>query len=284
MKIEAENSANSITKLGFPIGQANPLALIAGPCVIESRELCFEVAGRMREITSDLGVPYVFKASYDKANRTSAAGFRGIGIEDGLAILAEIRREFGVPVLTDVHSPEQAEAAKDFVDVLQVPAFLCRQTDLLIACGETGNVVNVKKGQFLAPWDMAQVVDKIKATGNPDVIVTERGSSFGYNRLVVDMRSLEIMRETGCPVCFDATHSVQEPGGKGTASGGDRRFVQGLSRAAAAVGIAALFWEVHPEPDKAMSDGPNMLLLSDVRAALESIIEIDRIAKMRMQN
>ena len=279
MKIEADNSAKTITKLGFPIGLTHPLALIAGPCVIESRDLCYEIAGRMRELTGEFGVPYIFKASYDKANRTSAAGFRGIGMEEGLAILADVRRDFGVPVLTDVHSPEQAAAAKDVVDVLQVPAFLCRQTDLLIACGETGLVVNVKKGQFLAPWDMAQVVAKITATGNENVIVTERGASFGYNRLVVDMRGLEIMRETGCPVCFDATHSVQEPGGKGTASGGDSRFVPGLSRAAAAVGIAALFWEVHPCPDKAMSDGPNMLPLSEVRAALEPVLEIDRLVK-----
>lgn len=270
---------HTVKKLGFPIGIMHPLVLIAGPCVIESRNLCFEVAKTMCEITCALGVPFVFKASYDKANRTSSAGFRGIGMEEGLEILAEVKHEFGIPVLTDVHSPEQAALASKFVDVLQVPAFLCRQTDLLTACGDTGKVVNVKKGQFLAPWDMAQVVNKIIATGNCDVIVTERGSSFGYNRLVVDMRSLEIMRETGCPVCFDATHSVQEPGGKGSASGGDRRFVPGLSRAAAAVGIAALFWEVHPEPELAMSDGPNMLKLSEVRAALESVVEIDRLVK-----
>ncbi|MEP0813264.1 MAG: 3-deoxy-8-phosphooctulonate synthase [bacterium] len=270
---------HTITRLGFPIGWGHPLALIAGPCVIESRDLCFEVAGRMKEICGSLGVPYIFKASFDKANRTSVAGYRGVGMIDGLSVLSDIRRSLEVPVLTDVHEASQVSEVAPAVDILQIPAFLCRQTDLLLAVGASGQVVNVKKGQFLAPWDMAQVVAKIKSTGNEDVIVTERGSSFGYNRLVVDMRSLEIMRETGCPVCFDATHSVQEPGGKGSASGGDRRFVPGLSRAAAAVGVSALFWEVHPDPDNAMSDGPNMLRLEDVAEVLAGIVGIDRMVK-----
>ncbi|MCD6118724.1 3-deoxy-8-phosphooctulonate synthase [bacterium] len=275
----AEANQHLIEKLGFPIGWGYPLVLIAGPCVIESRAVCHEVAGSMKKITDQLGVPYIFKASFDKANRTSVKGFRGIGMDTGLEILATVRKEFEVPVLTDVHEVGQIEKVKDAVDILQVPAFLCRQTDLLLACGKSGKIVNVKKGQFLAPWDMVRVAEKIKSTGNRDVIVTERGTSFGYNRLIVDMRGLEIMRETGCPVCFDATHSVQEPGGLGNASGGDRRSVPGLSRAAAAVGISALFWEVHPRPDQAMSDGPNMLPLSEIERALKPVLAIDRTVK-----
>jgi 2-dehydro-3-deoxyphosphooctonate aldolase (KDO 8-P synthase) len=270
---------NAVEKLGFPIGWGYPIVLIAGPCVIESRAVCHEIAGRMKEITKTYGVPYIFKASFDKANRTSVKGFRGIGFDTGLEILSGIRKEFGVPVLTDVHESNQVDEIKDSVDVLQVPAFLCRQTDLLLACGKSGLVVNIKKGQFLAPWDMKQVVDKVRSTGNINVIITERGASFGYNRLVVDMRGLEIMRETGCPICFDATHSVQEPGGQGTSSGGDRRFVPGLSRAAVAIGVSALFWEVHPRPDQAMSDGPNMLPLNEVERVLSDVVAIDKLIK-----
>ncbi len=235
------------------------LLLIAGPCVIESRETCFRIAGFLIKLCASLGIPYVFKASFDKANRTSGKSFRGPGMGGGLEILSEVKKEFGVPVLTDIHDPVQAKEAAEIADVLQIPAFLCRQTDLLAAAGRTGRTVNVKKGQFMAPEDMKGAIEKVRGTGNQKVMLTERGTSFGYHNLVVDMRSLVTMRELGAPVIFDATHSVQLPGGLGHASGGQRQFVEPLARAAAAAGIDGLFIEVHPEPDKALSDGPNSL-------------------------
>ncbi len=250
---------------------ANRLALIAGPCVIESLDLCREVAARVKPLAEQLGFHYIFKASFDKANRTSGGSFRGRGMEEGLDVLAAIKREFGLPVLTDIHESWQAKPVAEVVDVLQIPAFLCRQTDLLVAAAETGRTVNVKKGQFLAPWDMKNVADKLVQAGCESLILTERGVSFGYNTLVVDMCALPQMRALGFPVCFDATHSVQQPGGAGTQSGGRREFIPALARAATAVGIDALFLEVHPDPERGLSDTATMLPLADLPALLDSV-------------
>jgi 2-dehydro-3-deoxyphosphooctonate aldolase (KDO 8-P synthase) len=258
----------------FKIGTGNLPFLIAGPCVIESEQLAMDTAGRIAEITKSLGMPYVFKSSYDKANRTSITSYRGPGLEKGLAVLARVRQQVGVPVLTDVHSDEQATEAGRVVDILQIPAFLCRQTDLLIAAAKTGRVVNIKKGQFLSPLEMANAVKKVEECGNRRIILTERGSSFGYNNLVVDMRSFPIMRRFGYPVVFDATHSVQLPGGGGTKSGGQREFVEPLACAAAGVGCDGFFMEVHPDPDSALSDGPNMVPLQALPSLLERILRI----------
>ena len=258
-----------------------PLALIAGPCQLESRTHGLEMAAAIREITDRLGIGCVFKASFDKANRTSRSGARGMGLDASLPIFAEIRETFGMPVLTDVHSGEQCARVAEVTDILQIPAFLCRQTDLLVAAAETGAVINVKKGQFLAPWDMANVVEKITSAGNGRVLLTERGASFGYNTLVTDMRGLPVMAATGAPVIFDATHSVQQPGGQGTSSGGDRRFVPVLARAAVAVGLAGVFIETHDNPDVAPSDGPNMVPLRDLEALLADLMAFDKVAKDR---
>jgi len=260
-------------------GSDRPFALIAGPCQLEGRDHAFRIAERMKAITGDLGIDYVFKASFDKANRTSLSGRRGIGLDEALPIFAEIRREFDLPVLTDVHTEEQCGRVGEVCDILQIPAFLCRQTDLLIAAARTGRVVNVKKGQFLAPWDMRNVLAKVVESGNSDVLLTERGASFGYNTLVSDFRALPIMAETGAPVVFDATHSVQQPGGQGVSSGGERRFVETLARAAVAVGVAGLFIETHPDPDKAPSDGPNMVPLDRMPELLRRLQALDAVAK-----
>ncbi|MBZ0251823.1 MAG: 3-deoxy-8-phosphooctulonate synthase [Candidatus Methylomirabilis sp.] len=257
-------------------GGGLPFVLIAGPDCIESEALVFEIASDLKAVTRKLGVPWVFKASYDKANRTSAGSFRGPGLKRGLEVLANVKERLGLVVTTDVHAVEEVGPAAEVVDLLQIPAFLSRQTDLLAAAGRTGRAVNVKKGQFLAPWDMPNAVKKV---GHDRVILTERGASFGYNNLVVDMRSLEIMRAQGTPVCFDATHSVQLPGGKGESSGGQREFVPVLARAAVAVGVDALFFEVHPDPDKALVDGPNSLRLADFPALLETLVALDRVVK-----
>jgi len=262
-------------------GGGRRLVLIAGPCVIESREHTLRTAEALQQIAAHLGIGVVFKASYDKANRTSVASFRGPGIDAGLRILAEVKQEIGLPVLSDVHDLSQVAPAAEVLDVLQIPAFLSRQTDLLAAAGATGKVVNVKKGQFLAPWDMKNAVGKLESVGNRNILLTERGASFGYNNLVVDMRSLPIMRESGCPVVFDATHAVQLPGGAGTASAGQRQYVGALSRAAVAVGIDGLFWEVHEDPDRALCDGPNSLPLDQVEKQLAQILAIDEIVKER---
>lgn len=261
------------------VANDRPFTLIAGPCQIESREHAIEVAGFLNEACGRAGVPLIYKSSFDKANRTSLNARRGVGLEGGLEILAEIRRLYHCPVLTDVHEPHQCKIAADYVDVLQIPAFLCRQTDLLIAAGETGLAVNVKKGQFLAPWDMANVAAKVASTGNHRILLTERGVSFGYNALVSDMRSLPEMAKTGYPVVFDATHSVAQPGGLGGSSGGQREFAPVLARAALAVGAAALFMECHEDPDNAPSDGPNMVRLADMPALLDTFVAFDRIAK-----
>ena len=261
------------------IGNDLPIVLIAGPCQIESQAHALEVAAALREMAHAASFPLIYKSSYDKANRTSATAARGVGMAKGLAILAEIRARYGVPVLTDVHGAEQCAAAAEAVDVLQIPAFLCRQTDLLLAAGATGRVVNVKKGQFLAPWDMVNVAAKIAGTGNHNILLTERGVSFGYNTLVTDFRALPIMARTGYPVVFDATHSVQQPGGQGASSGGEREFAPVLARAAVAVGVAAVFIETHPDPDHAPSDGPNMIPLRRMPALLERLKEIDRLIK-----
>ncbi|HRD71543.1 MAG TPA: 3-deoxy-8-phosphooctulonate synthase [Aquimonas sp.] len=264
---------------GFQVGIDQPLFLIAGPCVIESMQLQIDVAGQLKEITAALGVPFIFKSSFDKANRTSATSFRGPGMDEGLKILAEVRRQVGVPVLTDVHEYTPMDEVATVVDVLQTPAFLCRQTDFIQKVASAGKPVNIKKGQFLSPWEMKHVTDKAKAAGNLQIMACERGVSFGYNNLVSDMRSLAVMRDTGCPVVFDATHSVQLPGGANGKSGGQREFVPVLARAAVAVGIAGLFAETHPDPDKALSDGPNAWPLSKMRALLEQLIVIDRAVK-----
>jgi 2-dehydro-3-deoxyphosphooctonate aldolase (KDO 8-P synthase) len=266
---------------GFEVGLDRPLFLIAGPCVVESLQLALDTAGLLKEITAELGIPFVYKSSYDKANRSSGASFRGLGMEGGLNILSEVKKQIGVPVLTDVHTEADAPIAAEVVDVLQTPAFLCRQTDFIQAVASIGKPVNIKKGQFLAPWDMKNVVDKAKAVGNDRIMVCERGVSFGYNTLVSDMRGLAIMRQTGCPVVFDATHSVQQPGGLGERSGGQREFVPVLSRAAVAVGIAGLFAETHPDPDKALSDGPNAWPLPYMKELLETLKEIDALVKQR---
>ncbi len=270
---------------GFDAGLDRPLFLIAGPCVVETEALAVDTAGALKEITASLGIPFIYKSSYDKANRSSGRSFRGPGIDEGLRILAEVKRSIGVPVLTDVHAEEEVPVAAAVVDVIQTPAFLCRQTDFIRACAVSGRPVNIKKGQFLAPGDMKNVVDKAREAAREAglsedrFLVCERGASFGYNNLVSDMRSLAIMRETGCPVVFDATHSVQLPGGQGTSSGGQREFVPVLARAAVAAGIAGLFMETHPDPKNAKSDGPNAVPLNRMQALLETLVELDRVAK-----
>jgi 2-dehydro-3-deoxyphosphooctonate aldolase (KDO 8-P synthase) len=272
--------ANSVVTVGaVRFGNSLPLALIAGPCQLEGRDHAFDVAGTLKEICGRLGIGLVYKTSFDKANRTSLAGKRGIGLDGALPVFADIRRELHLPVLTDVHEPGQCAELADAVDVLQIPAFLCRQTDLLVAAGRTGCVVNVKKGQFLAPWDMKNALAKIVESGNSNVLLTERGVSFGYNALVSDMRALPIMARLGAPVVFDATHSVQQPGGQGASTGGEREFVPVLARAAVAVGVAAVFIETHPDPDNAPSDGPNMIPLGRMEALLEQLVALDRLAK-----
>jgi 2-dehydro-3-deoxyphosphooctonate aldolase (KDO 8-P synthase) len=274
----APNPIVAVGKVRF--GNAQPLALIAGPCALESRDHAFEMASALKEITARIGIGFVYKTSFDKANRTSARSNRGIGLEAALPIFADLRDKFGVPILTDVHDAQQCAHVAEVVDVLQIPAFLCRQTDLIVAAATTGRAINVKKGQFLAPWDMANVVAKVTSAGNPNVLVTERGASFGYNTLVSDMRALPILaRSTGAPVIFDATHSVQQPGGQGTSSGGEREFVPVLARAAVAVGVAGVFIETHQDPDKAPSDGPNMLPLKQIDGLLRRLIEFDKLAK-----
>ncbi|MFM9974166.1 MAG: 3-deoxy-8-phosphooctulonate synthase [Beijerinckiaceae bacterium] len=274
-------SINSeITVRNVRFANALPLALIAGPCQLESRQHAFDMAGALKEMTAKLGIGLVYKSSYDKANRTSGKGQRGLGMEKALPIFAELRDTLGLPVLTDVHEPAHCADVAHAVDILQIPAFLCRQTDLLVAAARTGKVVNVKKGQFLAPWDMKNVAAKITEAGNPNVMLTERGASFGYNTLVSDMRALPIMAETGAPVIFDATHSVQQPGGQGTSSGGDRRMVPVLARAAVAVGVAGVFIETHQDPENAPSDGPNMIRLDDMPMLLEQLMAFDRLAKI----
>ncbi len=268
---------------GFEVGLDRPLFLIAGPCVIESREMALDTAGQLRDICRKLGLNFIYKSSYDKANRSSGKSFRGLGMEVGLDILAEVRKQIGVPVLTDVHAEHEVEAVAAVVDVLQTPAFLCRQTDFIQACAASGKPVNIKKGQFMAPGDMKQVVLKAREVnaGADSIMVCERGASFGYNNLVSDMRSLAIMRETGCPVVFDATHSVQLPGGQGDRSGGQREFVPVLARAAVAVGISGLFMETHPDPSQAMSDGPNAWPLPQMAALLEQLVELDALVKRK---
>jgi 2-dehydro-3-deoxyphosphooctonate aldolase (KDO 8-P synthase) len=273
---------NPVVKAGnVEIGNKLPLSIIAGPCALESRGHALEMASALKEIAAKAGIGLVYKSSFDKANRTSANSQRGLGLELALPIFAEIRESLNVPVLTDVHEIDQCAPVAEAVDVLQIPAFLCRQTDLVTAAAKTGRVVNVKKGQFLAPWDMKNVIEKVTGAGNPNVLTTERGVSFGYNTLVSDMRALPILAAIGAPVVFDATHSVQQPGGQGTASGGDRAMVPVLARAAVAVGVACVFMETHQDPDKAPSDGPNMMKLKDMPGLLSELIEIDRIAKRR---
>ncbi|WP_413993516.1 3-deoxy-8-phosphooctulonate synthase [Labrys okinawensis] len=274
-------AANPVVSVGnLRIGNDLPFTLIAGPCQMESRDHAMEMAAGIKEITDRLGIGLIYKTSFDKANRTSAKGARGVGLENSLPVFAEVREKFGLPVLTDIHEIDQCAKVAEVVDVLQIPAFLSRQTDLLIAAAHTGRVVNVKKGQFLAPWDMKNVVAKITEAGNPNVLVTERGASFGYNTLVTDFRGLPIMaQQTGAPVVFDATHSVQQPGGQGTSSGGQREFVPVLARAAVAVGVAAVFIETHQDPDKAPSDGPNMVPLNQLEALLKRLKQFDDIAK-----
>jgi 2-dehydro-3-deoxyphosphooctonate aldolase (KDO 8-P synthase) len=268
-----------VTAHRVTFGNHLPLALIAGPCQMESRDHAIEVAGTLVEMTKKLGIGLVYKTSYDKANRTSLSGKRGMGLEKSLAVFDEIKKTFDIPTLTDVHEIPHCALLAPHVDILQIPAFLCRQTDLLIAAAKTGRVINVKKGQFLAPWDMKNVVAKIADSGNQNILLTERGVSFGYNTLVSDMRALPIMAETGYPVIFDATHSVQQPGGQGTSSGGQRQYVATLARAAVAVGVAGVFIETHPDPDNAPSDGPNMVKLADMPALLEQLMAFDRLAK-----
>ena len=264
---------------GFEAGNDQPIFLIAGTCVVESEAMSIETAGTLKEICAGLGVNFIYKSSYDKANRSSAGSFRGPGLEEGLRILGEVRKQLDVPVLTDVHEDTPMDEVADVVDVLQTPAFLCRQTNFILRAAGTGKPVNIKKGQFLSPWEMQNVVDKARSTGNENIMVCERGFMFGYNNLVSDMRSLAVMRGTGCPVVFDCTHSVQLPGGKGSASGGQREFIPVLSRAATAVGVAGLFMETHPDPGKALSDGPNAWPLPKMKALLEILVEIDRTTK-----
>jgi len=264
---------------GFEVGLDKPLFLIAGPCVIESETLAQETAGALKEMTDALGIPFIFKSSFDKANRSSVGSFRGPGLDEGLRILESVRDRIGVPVLTDVHEDTPLAEVADVVDVLQTPAFLCRQTNFIRAVASQGKPVNIKKGQFLAPWDMRHVVEKARSTGNAHIMVCERGASFGYNNLVSDMRALAVMRETGCPVVFDATHSVQLPGGQGDRSGGQRKFVPVLARAAVAAGVSGVFMETHPDPDRALSDGPNAWPLGRMRELLVTLIEIDRLVK-----
>jgi 2-dehydro-3-deoxyphosphooctonate aldolase (KDO 8-P synthase) len=272
--------ATKIVKIGqIPIGGAAPLAVIAGPCVIEDKDSALRHAGALKEKADRAGVPYIFKASYDKANRSSVHSFRGPGLDKGLEILAEVRRKIGVPILTDVHEIDQVKKVAEVTDVLQIPAFLCRQTDFVLAVAKSGRVVNVKKGQFLAPWDMRSVLEKILSTGNEQVLLTERGASFGYNNLVSDMRSLVVLRELGYPVVFDATHSLQLPGGLGHASGGERKYIPALARAGVAAGIDALFMEVHEDPERALSDGPNSLKLEDFEGLLKVVKQLDCLVK-----
>ncbi len=264
---------------GFEVGPDQPLFLIAGPCVIESEQLALDTAGALKATCADLGIPFIYKSSFDKANRSSAKSFRGLGLEEGLRILSEVKRQIGVPVLTDVHEDTPLGEVAEVVDVLQTPAFLCRQTNFIQSVARLGKPVNIKKGQFLAPWDMQNVVDKARAVGNSQIMACERGVSFGYNTLVSDMRGLAIMRDTGCPVVFDATHSVQQPGGLGEKSGGQREFVPVLARAAVAAGISGLFAETHPDPARALSDGPNAVPLHHMRALLESLKDLDAVVK-----
>ena len=264
---------------GFEVGLDRPFFLVAGPCVVESEQLQVDVAGQLKEITGRLGINFIFKSSFDKANRTSIGSFRGPGMEEGLRVLAEVKRQLGVPVLTDVHEYTPMDEVASVVDVLQTPAFLVRQTDFITKVCATGKPVNIKKGQFLSPWDMKPVVEKARSTGNQQIMVCERGASFGYNNLVSDMRSLSVMRETGCPVVFDATHSVQLPGGQGASSGGQREFVPVLARAAVAVGVSGVFMETHPDPGKALSDGPNAWPLGRMEALLETLLELDAATK-----
>jgi len=266
---------------GFEVGLDRPFFLIAGPCVIESEQLVLETAGTLREITDELGIPFIFKSSFDKANRSSRASFRGPGMESGLRALEHVRKKLGVPVLTDVHEDTPLEEVASVVDVLQTPAFLCRQTNFIVNVAKQGRPVNIKKGQFLSPWEMRNVVDKARSTGNDQILVCERGFSFGYNNLVVDMRSLAVMRETGCPVVFDATHSVQLPGGRGDASGGQREFIPVLARAAVAAGVAGVFMETHPRPEQALSDGPNAWPLPRMRSLLTTLKALDTSVKGR---
>jgi len=271
---------NKIVKVGsLEVANNKPFTLIAGPCQMESRDHAFEMCGAIGEIARKLGIPFIYKSSFDKANRTSLFGIRGMGLDKSLSVFSDLRKEFGVPMLTDIHNEQQCTEVAKYVDILQIPAFLCRQTDLLIAAAKTGAVINVKKGQFLAPWDMANVAKKISESGNENILLTERGASFGYNTLVSDMRALPIMAQTGYPVIFDATHSVQQPGGKGTSSGGDREMVPVLARAAIAVGVAGLFMEVHQDPDNAPSDGPNMVKLADLPRILDKLKALDGVAK-----
>lgn len=268
-------------KIGdIAISNSSPFMLIAGPCVLESRQHAYDMCGKIKEITTKLGIPMVYKSSFDKANRTSVSGVRaGVDFDEALNIFKDIKRDFGVPVLTDVHLPDQCAVVASAVDVLQIPAFLCRQTDLLLAAGATGKAINVKKGQFLAPWDMKNVAAKIASTGNENIMLCERGASFGYNTLVSDMRSLPIMAQTGYPVIFDATHSVQQPGGQGTSSGGDRTMVPVLARAAVAVGVAGVFMETHQDPDNAPSDGPNMVKITELEGVLSVMKKLDNVVK-----
>jgi len=281
-KGNADRVPNASVRIGaITVANDAPLAVFAGPCQMESRDHALEMAAALKEIASRLGFGLIFKTSFDKANRTSISAARGMGLDKALPVFAEIRDSLGLPVVTDVHSAEQCTAAAEAVDVLQIPAFLCRQTDLLVAAAKTGRVVKIKKGQFLAPWDMKNVVAKVLAAGNSNILLTERGVSFGYNTLVSDMRSLAVMAETGCPVVFDATHSVQQPGGQGTASGGDRRFVPVLARAAVAVGVAAVFIETHEAPDRAPSDGPNMVPLAEFEGLMRDLMAFDAVVKSR---
>ncbi|MEE4173850.1 MAG: 3-deoxy-8-phosphooctulonate synthase [Xanthomonadales bacterium] len=266
---------------GFEVGLDQPLFLISGPCVVESEQLAIDSAGELKEITGELGIPFIYKSSFDKANRTSHESFRGLGVEEGLRILGEVKRQLGVPVLTDVHEDTNMKEVADVVDVLQTPAFLCRQTNFITRVAQAGRPVNIKKGQFLSPWDMKNVIDKARAAGNDQVMACERGASFGYGNLVSDMRSLAIMREAGCPIVFDGTHSVQLPGGQGTSSGGQREFVPVLARAAVAVGVSGLFMESHPDPANALSDGPNAWPLHLMRELLETLKGLDELAKSR---
>ncbi|MEM6812354.1 MAG: 3-deoxy-8-phosphooctulonate synthase [Pseudomonadota bacterium] len=261
------------------ISNEKPFALIAGPCQMESRDHAFNMCGALMEITKKLDIPFIYKTSFDKANRTSLSGKRGMGLDAALPVFADLKKEFGMPTLTDIHTAEQCKPVAEVVDILQIPAFLCRQTDLLLAAGESGAVINVKKGQFLAPWDMKNVADKIASTGNENILLTERGASFGYNTLVSDMRSLPTMAQTGYPVIYDATHSVQQPGGLGGSSGGDRTMVPVLARAAVAVGVAGVFMETHQDPDNAPSDGPNMVKLEDMEGVLSTLKELDQVVK-----
>ncbi|MCB1681595.1 MAG: 3-deoxy-8-phosphooctulonate synthase [Alphaproteobacteria bacterium] len=271
---------SKIVQVGqIQIGNDKPFTLIAGPCALESRDHAFHMCGALKELTQQLGIPLIYKTSFDKANRTSLFGIRGLGMDKGLEVLSDVRKAFGVPVLTDVHQPGQCNEVAEIVDVLQIPAFLCRQTDLLVAAAKTGKAVNIKKGQFLAPWDMINVAAKVSQSGNENILLCERGASFGYNTLVSDMRAIPIMSKTGYPVIYDATHSVQQPGGQGTSSGGNREMVPVLARAAIAVGVAGVFMETHQDPDKAPSDGPNMVKLSVLPEILKTLLKFDKIAK-----